>query len=367
MKSKLAFLCSSQSWGGLEMNHAKSAKWMQELGYDVTLFCIEKTAIEQFAQELNVPIHHIHPHKKYYDFKRAKELSSVLKANNYTHLIIRSTSDMSITATVKSKLGKQIHTSYFQAMQLGVKKKNLLHTLRFNYIDLWVCPLNWLKDQVQTMTRFKNECVVLHSGIELEKFNTIYSKEKAREILNLPQDALLFGLIGRFDPQKGQLLLLQAMEQTKNSNYQIVLLGEPTLNEGNIYYDEMLSVISHPNIKDRVHVRPFMKDVAVFFNAVDWFVMATKAETFGMVTVESLACGTPVLGSNAGGTPEILNNESGGKLFTTQDSKSLAKAIDEIINHNIHFDPNSLRKIAEDFDHRVECQMIEKHLQLSKK
>lgn len=366
MKSKLAFLCSSQSWGGLEMNHARSAKWLIDLGYEAIVFCVENSPIEQFAEELNVPVQHIVPHKKYYDFKRAKVLARILKTQHFTHLVIRSTSDMSITASVKQKLGDRIHTSYFQAMQLGVKKTNILHTIRFNHLDLWVCPLQWLQEQVRTMTRFKNECIVVHSGIELEKFNTNLSKSEAREILDLPANELIFGLIGRFDPQKGQLLLLKAMELTKNSTYHVLLLGEPTLHEGDSYYQEMLDVISKTTLKGRVHIKPFMKDVTVFFNAVDWFVMATKAETFGMVTIESLACGTPVLGSNAGGTPEILNNEAGGKLFTTQDPQSLANAIDEIIEKQIKFDAVELRKIAANFDHRVECQMIEKHLHLSK-
>jgi glycosyltransferase involved in cell wall biosynthesis len=107
-----------------------------------------------------------------------------------------------------------------------------------------------------------------------------------------------------------------------------------------------------------------MKDVTVFFAAVDWFVMATKAETFGMVTIESLASGTPVLGSNAGGTPEILNGNEGGELFTTLDSTDLAKKIDEIIDNNIQPAPNDLKEMAKVYDHDKVCEAVEKALNL---
>lgn len=366
MKSKLAYLCSSQSWGGLEMNHIRNAHWMKELGYDVVAICIANSPIEKYAIELNVPIHHIEPHKKYYDFKKGRELARYLSSNGYSHLIIRSTYDMSITATVKRILRNKIHTSYFMEMQLGVKKTNLLHTLRFKHVDLWSCPLNWLQHQVKTMTHFKNECVVIPSGLDLSQFNSTISKESARELLNLPQKSMLFGLIGRFDPQKGQMLLLEAMEKAKDQQFEVVLLGEPTKNEGEAYFSEMHQKIENAHLSNRVHIRPFMKDVSIFFTAVDWFVMATKAETFGMVTIESLANGTPVLGSNAGGTPEILDHLKGGRLFTTLDATSLANEIDRIIADNFIPDSNELKKMATAYDHRTVCQLVEKHLHLSK-
>ncbi len=89
------------------------------------------------------------------------------------------------------------------------------------------------------MTHYKNECVVIPSGMDLSQFDSIISKEKAREMLDLPHNKTLFGLIGRFDPQKGQLLLLEAMEKAKDQQFEVVLLGEPTKNEGEAYFSEM--------------------------------------------------------------------------------------------------------------------------------
>ena len=366
MKSKLAYLCSSQSWGGLEMNHIRNAKWMADLGYDTTVICVAGTPIEKYAQELNLTVHTIVPHKKYYDFKQGKILSRYLSENDFTHLLIRSTYDMSITAIVKRKLKDKIHTSYFMEMQLGVKKTNFLHTLRFKGIDLWSCPLNWLEEQVNTMTRFSNKTVVIPSGLDLSQFDTIVSQEEARKALDLPRDAMIFGLIGRFDPQKGQLLLLEAMEKSKHKDYHVVLLGEPTKHEGEEYFEKMERVIQNELFKDRVHVRPFMKEVTTFFSAVDWFVMATKAETFGMVTIESLAAGTPVLGSNAGGTPEILQEGKGGRLFSTQNSTDLAKQIDAICGENLKIEARTLQNMAKVYDHNVITKMVAEELNLVK-
>ena len=359
MITKLAYFSSSTSWGGLEMNILRYAKWMRDRGHLVIVIGVRNSRLVAEAEALNIPTLLVKKQKKYYDFNKAKHLANILKENGVSHLIIRSTYDMSILASVKRKLKDKVTTCYIMAMQLGVKKTNFLHTLRYRYLDIWVSPLPWLKKQVEEMTHFKNELVLLPLGLVLEKFNTIYSREDARKELNLPYKNLTFGLIGRFDIQKGQLLLLEAMKKSKNKDYNIVLLGEPTMNEGDDYFKQIKTITSSPEIKKRVFIRPFRNDVTSFYSAMDWTVMATKAETFGMVTIESLACGTPVLGSNAGGTPELLEHEKGGVLFETMNSDDLANKIDAIIEAELKFDPDVLRQMAKKYDHSNFCRQFE--------
>lgn len=365
MKTKLGYLCSSVSWGGLEMNHLRNAVWMRDRGHEVLFFCVKDSRIDELAQKEGLQIQYIQYHKKYYDFKNAKRLIALLVQEKITHLLIRSNRDMSITATAKRKLGGQLHTSYFMEMQLGVKKTGLSHTLRYKYIDLWSSPLHWLNHQVETMTNFRNTRVVIPSGLELSQFESAVSKEEHRSALELPSDALLFGLIGRFDPQKGQLLALQALQEMKNQDAHLVLLGEPTLHEGDDYYQEMLNFIAENKLEDRVHLRPFMENPAAFYRSIDWLIMATKAETFGMVTIEALACGTPVLGSNAGGTPEILQTDQGGRLFETMNAADLAKQMDTIVNDGIHFNADKLVEMARVYDHRSVCTQVEQALKIT--
>lgn len=364
MKVKLGYLCSSESWGGLEMNHIRNTIWMKERGYHVVLICIKNTPIEKFALSNQIAIINIEKHKKYYDFKKANVLSNIITENNISHLIIRSNYDMSITSNVKRKLKSKIHTSYFMEMQLGVKKTNFLHTLRYKYIDVWSCPLHWLKQQVENWTNFSNKLVIIPSGIDLSKFSKLNSFKIDREQLKIDNKAFVFGLIGRFDEQKGQLLLLEAAKKCKNQTFHIALLGEPTINEGESYFEKMKFFIKENNLESRVSIHPFHENTASFYNAIDWLVMATKAETFGMVTIEALACGTPVLGSNAGGTPEILQNENGGLLFSTLDSNDLAKKIDLICENKLSFEPEKLKAIAKQYDHHIVCSMVEKTLEI---
>ncbi len=366
MTHKIAYLCGSSSWGGLEMNQLRNAVWMMQRGHSVLLLCKEGTSFWQNGQQAGLPIRTISGHKKYYDLKAGKAMAGILKEEHVTHLIIRDTRDMSVAVIAKRKCGNKLHLSYFMEMQLGVKKTNPLHTLRFSYLDLWSCPLHWLANQVETMTHFKKDRIaVIPSGLDLSQFERTVPKEEARAQLDLPKDKMIVGLIGRFDPHKGQVLLLQALSLLKDKDVCVCFLGEPTKEAGPEYVESMNETIRKNDLQSRVFIRPFRKDISTFFNAVDVFVMASRAETFGMVTIESMACGTPVIASNAGGSPEILDYGKFGLLFEPLDPQSLAEKIEYFRSHPDQFDAGALRSEAEKYDHYSVCAAVEKKLKLN--
>lgn len=362
---KIAYLCSSNSWGGLEMNHLRNALWMKERSHKVVILCVENSPLHQRALQESLSVILIPRHRKYYDFKAGKNLANIISAENISHVMIRDNRDVSVSAIAKRHAkNSPFHLSYFMEMQLGVKKTNLLHTLRFRKIDLWSCPLNWLKSQVETMTKMDpSKVVVIPSGLNLSHFHTEISQADARTNLELPADKKILGMIGRFDPAKGQLLLLEALKSIQDPNVCVCLLGEPTRNEGSEYFEQIKSIIKENNLGNRVFIRPFRDDIVTFYRAIDAFVMASKAETFGMVTIEAMASGTPTIGSNAGGTPEILGKGTFGYLFKTLNVKSLTETIEQFLKSDTISKEVLLQEVKK-YDHHRVCSAIENALGL---
>ncbi len=364
MACKIAYLCSSDSWGGLEMNQLRNAIWMNEKGKSVCVLALFNSPIYIASKENKLDTISILKHRKYFDFIAAYRLVSIIKKEKITHLIIRSTRDMSITASVKFILGKTINTAYFMEMQLGVMKKNIFHSIRFKGIDRWFCPLSFLADQVSFKTNYKTSNIrVLGSGIDLSKINKL-DRNIARKNLGLPIDVFLLGLPGRIDPQKGQKLLLNALEEVDQSNIHLVLMGNSTINEGNSYENEILSIIKKNNWSKKIHLIGHQSDMSNFYSAINCMVMASKSETFGMVTLESLAYEVQVIGSNAGGTPELLGNGEFGYLFESQNAKSLAKNILNAYRNKKNLSKSKLNAHLAKFDHHFICEKIENELSL---
>ena len=346
------------------MNHLRNAVWMSERGHDVLILGLESSPIHKHALEFKLPFIAIEPHRRWYDFKAVRRAQHILESENVSHFIVRKPGDMSLAAGLKYRLKDKLHVSYFMEMQLGIRKKSIFHTIRYRYIDVWSCPLHWLKEQVENQTHFKNDLVVIPSGIRLDEFSNLPSQKASRKELNLPQEGILLGMAGRFDPKKGQLVLLEAMLKSKHSNFSVLFMGETTQNEGSDYEKSLFQFIEENGLKNRVIFRPYGSNLTDFYRSIEWMVMASESETVGMVTIESLAAETPVLGSNAGGTPEIMNLHAGGILFETMNSDDLASKIDEIMESSPEATPKKMRQLVEQNDHLKVCAKVEAALHL---
>lgn len=360
-KHVIGYFCASDSWGGLEMNQWRNAMWMMDRGHQVVMFVREGSPAEKAARETGIVVSRVRKHKKYYDYIKAKQLKRRIKFHGVTHLVVRDPKDMGLCAMTKTLLHNQLHLSYFMEMQLGIDKKDLLHTLRFKKFDLWSCPLPWLAKQVKERTKFPEERIkIIPSALDISRYQKEVSKAEAKELLTLDTAKKWIGLVGRFDEQKGQLLLLSAFQQIKSqlNDYNLLFLGEKTKGEAENYYTEMVSFIEQNGMKNRVEIRPFRKDVETFYAAIDICVMATKAETFGMVTIEAMASGCKIVGSNAGGTPEILNGGEFGTLFETQNTKSLAEALIEA-KDKAPINSFKLQEEVKKYDFDNVCQQVE--------
>ena len=88
MNKNLAFVNSSSSWGGLEINVVRLAKWLSSANYKVTIICIKNTAIDKAAKTNNLDIEYIEKHKKYYDFWKAKKLYKIIITKNISSIFI---------------------------------------------------------------------------------------------------------------------------------------------------------------------------------------------------------------------------------------------------------------------------------------
>ncbi|MFH1319874.1 MAG: glycosyltransferase family 4 protein [Bacteroidota bacterium] len=365
-EKKIGFLCSSSSLGGLEINVVRLAFWMKQRGWEVVLYVLKNSPIEAMAKDRSIRIRNIVKHWKYFDIIRALKLLQKLRADNVNLLLVRDNRDISLAAIAKTFSFNKLRIIYQQAMQIGINKKDIFHTIRYSKIDAWLTPLKWLAGQVKARTNFPaNKIHIVPLGIELEKFiNNKYTKEKAREFFSLSSESRIIGIIGRLAYGKGQHLLIEAIHHlnTQNYNVELLIVGEPTKNEGTQYLDHLNQLVTKYNLNDKVHFRPFTDKVEIFYRAIDIFTLASKSETFGTVTIEAMASGLPIIGTNTGGTPEILKYGGLGLLFTPGNMKELVNNITALLD-----DPSKMKALGESarkeaiekYSHIAECRQIE--------
>ena len=331
---KIAFYCSSISWGGLEMNSVRYAQAFQQENLEIQLYGVDGSSFFQSATELGLPIQAVPRNRKYFDFEHARSLAKTFQKDGIEIVHFRDNRDLDFLGWVKFFSSGRIKLVYHQAMQIGVPKKDIIHTFRFNRIDAWVSTLNYMKKQVLSHTKFPEKKLhVIPLGTNIDS-TSIHSKEEARKLLNLHSDKFLVGVVGRLDEKKGQLEVIQALSLLKDSekNIHVVFIGDKTKNEADAYVQKLQHAIEFNHLQEKTTFLPHQSDMQLLYGAFDLVIVPSWEETFGTVTIEAMASGVPVIGSNTAGTAEILENET--FLFHAKNPEDLSSTLLNILKNN---------------------------------
>lgn len=329
-------LCISDGFGGLEMNTVRLAKWLNDLElFSAVIVGKRGTPTMQLAQDMQLPVAFTKSYTRYFDIFGAYRLRKILRSTGAEVLFTAHHRSLSLLAVLRHVWRYRAAIVYQQQMDLLINKRDLLHTFRFSAIDLWIAPLDGIRSDVLRYTRVSpGKIKVIPLGIEVAPFlaGRLDAAQAQMRIDVRPQHPLL-GIVGRIDRLKGQLVLLQAVKLLQNRNIfvEVLLAGEPTRNDRSGYMDELLEFVQRNNLRSFVHFRPFTPDVATVYSAADALVMASRRETYGMVTAEAMLFGLPVVGSRAGGTVGLLDKYDGYLLFEPENAEDLADKLQELL------------------------------------
>ena len=203
----------------------------------------------------------------------------------------------------------------------------------YSHSDLTiVCPSKWIAEQAKhssLMNRFPIHYIPY--GINCETFQPL-DPEQCRLELGIPlgKKVLMFAAANLNDYRKGSDLLIKALQSLPESlKAETALLvigkGGPAIAEAiNIpVYD--LGYLSDDQRK------------AVAYSAADLFLFPTRADVFGLVSIESQACGTPVVSFRVGGVPEHVRSGITGYLAEPEDAKDFSDGIVQLLeDQNLH-------------------------------
>ena len=175
---------------------------------------------------------------------------------------------------------------------------------------------------------------VVPCGIDMDLFQPL-PQEEARLALGLPSTKLLL-FVGRLVPLKGLEILLHSMSQLGDGVRLAVVGGDPA---GSVV-GRLRRLASELGIEGRVDFLGAVEHqrLPLFYSAADICVMPSYYEHFGLVAVEALACGTPVVASGVGGLKSVVRDGETGYLVPELRPELFAERIQRLL----HDDP--LRK-----------------------
>jgi glycosyltransferase involved in cell wall biosynthesis len=169
-------------------------------------------------------------------------------------------------------------------------------------------------------------CYVVHDGVP-EGATLAHAPQ------SMPSPHPLVGLVGRISPWKGQHVFIQAAERVHRrfptARFQII--GAPLFGEEE-YAQQVRNQVKDLGLTDCVEFLGFRTDVPELMQALDVLVHAsTIGEPFGQVVIEGMAAGKPVIATNGGGVPEIIEDGVTGLLAPMGDAAALAERMERLL------------------------------------
>jgi glycosyltransferase involved in cell wall biosynthesis len=168
-----------------------------------------------------------------------------------------------------------------------------------------------------------------------EKLHTLYNRinrselsqqlserEQAREQLGIPQHSYIVANVGRLHPDKDQSTLIRAFAAAREylpAGSLLLLIGAGK------DLPKLEKLCAQLNLSSDVIFTGMVPDARTAFRAFDLFVLSSDHEPFGMVLLEAMIAGVPVICSDSGGGPEVIDGI--GSTFPTGDDQALSKAI----------------------------------------
>lgn len=190
----------------------------------------------------------------------------------------------------------------------------------------------------------------IHNGINLSQFTGNQSSRRIfREKLGLSENEFLVCAIGQICARKGLLELVDAVRRSRAEapNMHLAIVGRVVFQHEAGYLDELLKAVREWGLDDRVHLYGEVRDVPGVLHSSDLMVLNSRDEPFGLVVVESMAAGTPVLATCVGGIPEIIQDCENGWLVEPGDSGELAARLVELSQKK----RSELHRVAERAQH----------------
>ena len=306
----------TRTWGGLEQMTVLLAEGLHARGHHVTAFCRDDSPVHE-RLKARIPCEPILAHGRLNPLTVGR-CAGALRRHRAQVVIGNTTKDPAWTGAAARLVGvPYVYRHEFNRPYHDPPRTRLL----FGQIP----ALHVVNSQASRATVLGSapwlpteRVRVIPNGIDVEGAQ---AASPAR--LGLQEGAVVFGFVGRFEEQKGVFELAGAWPRVSAAlpNAHLVLVGWGKL---------------QPELRSRlagaanVHWLGFREDVPSLMKAFDVLVAPFQREGFGLVLVEAMAVGVPVVAAHASSTPELMEDGVEGRMVPPRDADSLAAAMIEL-------------------------------------
>jgi glycosyltransferase involved in cell wall biosynthesis len=355
----ILYVESSHSWGGQEYRTCLEINWLNAHGYQAWLVCNAGSQVHSKASELGTRVVTM-PLRSRVDPLCSWRLWRFCRRNKIDLLKTYSSKDHWLCLPLYL-CGIPLSRARCITDPIGNKGRAFVfkHGCSQIVADASVIKRQLVEEHGVDPAKIK----VIGSAVDLEKFKPPRHGTKFRHEIGVANDTPLIGNVGMIRPDKGQLVLVEAarvvLQNRPDARFVIVGQGTGILKRG----INVRNAIDQARLADKIIMAGYRWDTPDVYAACDMIVIASlRTEASPIVLREAFASGRPVIATNVGDIPEIIQNRQNGLLIEPGDSQAIAAAIMEFIDDPklaAYCAANGLRYATEhfSFDRMMEAKL----------
>ena len=173
----------------------------------------------------------------------------------------------------------------------------------------------------------EKKIICIRSAIEMDLYVNPVDKFTFKKKLNLDSNAFLIGMVAQFIQRKSHNKLVYAVKNLRSEfeNIHVLLYGQgPLLNK-------IKNLVWKLNLQNNFHFMGFVKDLENYIGALDLVVHPAEREGLGVSLLQATSAKVPVVATNVGGIPEVIEDNINGFLVPPEDQQLLQQAIKKMI------------------------------------
>ncbi|MEC7641059.1 MAG: glycosyltransferase family 4 protein [Nitrospinota bacterium] len=322
---------AATGWGGQEIRIFQESQLLLARGHQVSIICQPGSPLEERCRTINDSRFHLYPIRMNGTLSIPSFLALYRRiAATRPHLLH---THSSIDSWQVSFCGKLLSIPIVRSRHVSIPVHNFFpRNLVYSYFpDRIITSGETIRSMITSLSGVSAERVVpVAAGVDMERFDPEISGDRIRQELNLAPDQPLIGKVGVIRGWKGHDFFLDAvpwvLEKFPKACFVIVGAGPG--------YEQIRQRIKDQAMDSAVSMLGHREDIPEIMAALNILVLASiSGEATSQVIPQAFAMKTPVIGTRAGGIPEILGDGDRGILAEVKSSTGLAEGIITILQH----------------------------------
>jgi glycosyltransferase involved in cell wall biosynthesis len=328
---KIVELCLGPGKGGLELYMLRVVRWLSASQLECVAVVAPGGALAPLLEAEGLPYRLLKVSFRWFPLVAACRLARWIDREGIDVIHVHWGKDLNLAVLARSLARRSARIVVSRQMALTQSKRDWYHRALYRHVDLMLVITRRLEREALRYLPLPSDRIrLLYHGVAAPPLADPGSCTKLREQAGIPPGRFTIGLFGRIEAAKGHHVLVEAVSLLvgRDRNVHAVLFGDP-MNAP--YLDALRVQVARLGLERRVHFYGFHPRSGEVMGCLDCVVLTTYDETFGLVLPEAMRAGVAVIGTDAGGVPEIIDHERTGLLVPPRDPAALADAIERLV------------------------------------